>query len=559
MKVLDSNGDHIRQNDNKSVAVAEKKVVGNSNYQTCVVVKNFEKLIKNHKELVMECDIIISNINELLTNSPFWKFLSKYNIPFKSLNQIDQINNRKLIKLAKKNKRLEVLSHKKNKRMYSSYINSIEKRNFSTSSSVFTSQGSCEVGGTLAMAVQSVTSNSSLVPSVYGDRGEGGDNKVYNQSSVSNVINKDKNIKDTSKIVMQNQMFNIIKDILSTNPINHETQLKIEELVFNGFKELLSDSDSIVKILGGFNSKLVSNHKFRAFVYNTIDNIKILLKELKHSLNKNVTKNKTKKARDQIILFEIILSNIDIKDLISTMITSFFNILTYNMVKKEDETGDYFFQTSLVNISIEIGKKIVGFYVRKLYKDACLYINLTEFKDKLMTDPSHNIIDNTEFLVFIGSGLIQIMKESGLVEDKVVKVESKKNQSLITITSEVLDLCGEDLVNKAIAIPLNLPMIVEPKEYININSLCDGGYLLNNKEIIHSLFTDNLLQTEQSSVIKDNKIIECLNGIMKIPFKINTQLLEYILNNPGFVSFDINPPYSNLKKRNKVQEREYQK
>lgn len=218
----------------------------------------------------------------------------------------------------------------------------------------------------------SVTSNYSLVPSGYGDKEE--ENKVYNQSSVSNVINEDKHIKYSSKIVIDNQMFNIIKDILSTCPINHETQLKIEELVFNGFKELLSDSDSVVNILGGFNSKLVSNPKFRVFVHNTMDNIKILLNEFKHSINKNVGKNKTKKARDQIILFEIILSNLDIKDLMSTIITSFFNILTYNMVKKEDNNGDYFFQTNFVNISIEIGKKIVGFYVRKLYKKACLDI-----------------------------------------------------------------------------------------------------------------------------------------------------------------------------------------
>lgn len=49
--------------------------------------------------------------------------------------------------------------------------------------------------------------------------------------------------------------------------------------------------------------------------------------------------------------------------------------------------------------------------------------------------------------------------------------------------------------------------------------------------------------------MKDNKIIECLNEIMKITFKINTQLLEYILNNPGFISSDLNPPYSNQKKK----------
>lgn len=352
-------------------------------------------------------------------------------------------------------------------------------------------------------------------------------------------------------------MFNIIKDILSTSPLNHETQLKIEELIFNGFKEYFDDSDNIINILGGFNSKLVSNQEFIAFIHKTMDNIKILLRELKTSLNKKISNNKTKKTRDQTTLFKIILSNLNIKDLISVIIMTFFNVITYNMVKKEDKTGDPFFQTNLVNLSIDMGKRTVDFYIRSLYKNASLDLKLTEFKDKLKADPSHNIIDDVEFLVYIGSGLILIMKESGLVEDKIVKIDRKKNQSLIT--EEVLKICGKDIVNKAIAIPFNLPMIVEPKNYINLKRLSDGGYLLNNKEIIQPLFTENLLQTEKSSILKDNKILESINGIMKTPFKINTQLLDYILNTPGFITPSQDPPYSNLKKRTKVQEKEYQK
>lgn len=221
-------------------------------------------------------------------------------------------------------------------------------------------------------------------------------------------------------------MFNIIKDILSTSPLNHETQLKIEELIFNGFKEYFDDSDNIINILGGFNSKLVSNQEFIAFIHKTMDNIKILLRELKTSLNKKISNNKTKKTRDQTTLFKIILSNLNIKDLISVIIMTFFNVITYNMVKKEDKTGDPFFQTNLVNLSIDMGKRTVDFYIRSLYKNASLDLKLTEFKDKLKADPSHNIIDDVEFLVYIGSGLILIMKESGLVEDKIVKIDRKQ-------------------------------------------------------------------------------------------------------------------------------------
>jgi hypothetical protein len=461
----------------------------------------------------------------------------------------------------KKNTQLESsLKLRTNKRNYSTYKKNIAKRLFSTSSSFYRSQ-SIIPGGITANSLPLGGKSLGLLEETVkgGEKTTGLEDKLFNQSSVRDALTDDKSIKKTSKIVMENQMFNIIKDILSTSPINHETQLKIEELIFNGFKEFLDDSDNIINILGGFNSKLLSNQDFRAFIHKTIDNIQILLKELKTSISKQISNNKAKKTRDQITLFKIILSNLNIKDLMSIIIMTFFNVITYNMVKKEDKTGDPFFQTNLVNLSLEMGKKIVEFYIRTLYKKAFLDIKLTDFKDKLKADPSHNIIDDVEFLVYIGSGLIQIMKEGGLVEDKIVKIDTKKNQSLITVTEEVLKICGKDLVNKAIAIPFNLPMIVEPKDYINIKRLSDGGYLLNNKEIIQPLFTENLLQTEKSSILKENKLLESINGIMKTPFKINTQLLDYILNIPGFISPDIDPPHSNLKKRTKVQEREYQK
>ena len=60
-------------------------------------------------------------------------------------------------------------------------------------------------------------------------------------------------------------------------------------------------------------------------------------------------------------------------------------------------------------------------------------------------------------------------------------------------------------------------------------------------------------------IFKSNKVLESINGIMKVPFKINTELLNYILNTPGFINKDIYPPFYDVKKRNKVQESEDQK
>lgn len=93
------------------------------------------------------------------------------------------------------------------------------------------------------------------------------------------------------------------------------------------------------------------------------------------------------------------------------------------------------------------------------------------------------------------------------------EIEAKKNVTVITLTEEVLKLLGGNIVRKALDIPLNLPMIVEPKYYKDVKNLSDGGYLLNNEEITQLLFTnENILQTGTTTII-DNKVIDSINGL----------------------------------------------
>lgn len=357
---------------------------------------------------------------------------------------------------------------------------------------------------------------------------------------------------------MEHQLFVIIKDILSTHPLNQETQLKIEELVFNGFKEFYSDPNEVIKILGGFNPQLVSNAKFIKFIHFTLDNIKSLLKQLKLAVSENINKKKSKKAQNHIQLLESILLNINNKDFVTpaacgwrqakprVIISTLFKIITYNMIIQYNDDGHSYYKTNLLNLSIDLGGKIVEYYVRNLYKKhkespsrlkgggflsesfnkelILRSYKLREFKENLLADPLHNNLDQPEFLVYIVSELIKIMKECGLIEDKIIVTEDKKLTVLI-LTQEVLQLFGEDLLHKTLDIPLNLPMIVEPKDYKDLNNFSDGGYILNNESIIHSLFTNNITQIGKTIIKKDNKVIESINGIMKVPFKIIQNLL----------------------------------
>ena len=166
---------------------------------------------------------------------------------------------------------------------------------------------------------------------------KGEERLTYPQKNITKLDNK---IKDTNKNVLENQMFKMIKDILSSNPRNHETQLKIESLVFNGFKNYFADTENVVKVLGGFHGDLLTNKKFVSFIHSTIGNIQQLLTGFERNLKSH--KSRSKVVQEYNKLFEYILSTLNKKDLISVIITSFFNILTYNLIIQEDNQGELY-------------------------------------------------------------------------------------------------------------------------------------------------------------------------------------------------------------------------
>lgn len=80
--------------------------------------------------------------------------------------------------------------------------------------------------------------------------------------------------------------------------------------------------------------------------------------------------------------------------------------------------------------------------------------------------------------------------------------------------------------NSIILAPLKLPMIVEPKAY-DIDIL--GGYLLNDEEYADSMVTAKTGMKQSSTILSDNIIYYSVNNMMKTAFKINKNLLTYLI------------------------------
>lgn len=112
--------------------------------------------------------------------------------------------------------------------------------------------------------------------------------------------------------------------------------------------------------------------------------------------------------------------------------------------------------------------------------------------------------------------------------------------------------------------PFKLPMIVPPKEYSE-NEF--GGYLLNDIDYVDGMITKKMGQEGRSSIDKSNIIFDSINGMMKVAFKINSNLLDYLTEyndihhllvleeTEKFINININKDLENLKG---VQKREFQ-
>lgn len=94
-------------------------------------------------------------------------------------------------------------------------------------------------------------------------------------------------------------------------------------------------------------------------------------------------------------------------------------------------------------------------------------------------------------------------------------------------------------------------MIVKPKKY-DSDSL--GGYLLNDVEYADTLIIPKKSYGKDSVVNNENIIYHMINNISGTPFKINTELLDFINSTKGsYFLLDPSVPhiYENKYKLNK--------
>ena len=108
-----------------------------------------------------------------------------------------------------------------------------------------------------------------------------------------------------------------------------------------------------------------------------------------------------------------------------------------------------------------------------------------------------------------------------------------------------------------ISLPNKLPMLVKPKPFSKKEK---GGYLLNDVKYNEDIIIDKNCYALNTLINKSSGVYNMINHISSVPFKINVELLDFILNNNINNRFllDVNKPHKFDKiKRSKYQESVY--
>ena len=124
---------------------------------------------------------------------------------------------------------------------------------------------------------------------------------------------------------------------------------------------------------------------------------------------------------------------------------------------------------------------------------------------------------------------------------KVLNYKKPRQQHIIHIQKKAREVLIQD-INKLYTLPSKLPMIVKPKLYIDRGgNLVSGGYLNNEITYVEDVFIDKPLYERPTKLTQPNLITRLVNGLSQVPYKINSDVLDYIRKYSSKHSLIIDP------------------
>ena len=362
----------------------------------------------------------------------------------------------------------------------------------------------------------------------------------YPKTKESNSVN--------NSFSIESPIYNNLNIILRDNPTNEETQKKIEKFLFDYSYISLEENDRKDYGMGGINYSIINPSLTKIL----LENEKSLIKLIHNFKNEYISINSAE--NDEITYKELanILKDVQSKNVISIMYGYLLKIIT--IYQRTDQKTN-----SMVDVCYNMGRDLVNnFYfinytrIKSNKKNEIYYLSNWKSENKDILDK----LEDSTVLFTIGSVLVGWLLTCKLVDKKTVTI-SKNEKNNVILPSNMLN---ETIKNKiAYSIPKKLPMIVPPKPY-GEHQL--GGYLLNDEVTTDPLIKSKRTNKELSLINNDNVIYNAVNKVSCVGYKINKNMLNFIMNHSNDYLKDemVDPNYdhpllnkSKLSRKDKVE------
>lgn len=238
-------------------------------------------------------------------------------------------------------------------------------------------------------------------------------------------------------------------------------------------------------------------------------------------------------SRDDLVIIKNkllieVIEGLGTKVLSGSCIFIFYSCLTF-WESGDEKDAD---KLTLVPMSIKIGSSLINKYLYDMYtnsrEDLSSEIDISFSvwkKDYLNLSYNYFLYDDT-FISEFGCKLIDILESSSLVKKELTRSSYKEQKYILSVyDNNILVKFGNKKVH---VLPFKLPMVVEPKDYTS-ESL--GGYLLNNVKTSDGLIIEKSGYKHTSELNNSSIIYKLVNGVSKVPYKINQELLDFVINN----------------------------
>lgn len=336
----------------------------------------------------------------------------------------------------------------------------------------------------------------------------------------------------------------------SKNLIPAERQKRLEKLVSNqtnSFNLILAEKKEKVSL---YNLCYVNNLDLIKFVDSKLEFIvtnRMTINELKYTdldLNSESYKSENYNNSDDKsqLLYQLAKNYLTHKQKSELFMAFLMNVARAEFIQNisNENTEDSYVEGIIeTKGGIELGNKIAKYTLAAIYNQYLIDNNLksdytmTKWKNSIKNKHILNLIDKIpSSLYYLGMHFINLLSEGKFIVRKLNFSTSNKNSyNSFILDPEIKPLFTLRTMTSSIS-PVKIPMLIPPVDYVHNSegeALKLGGYLGNDKFYTEGIFIDKA-GYKNKTIVKHPHTgsLDCVNGLSKVAFKINLQVLEFL-------------------------------